>query len=154
MNESRDRQIELERDKLAAECRRLQVQCRDLKEAAELVRKENALLRLSHDSEVARGIELTQLNERLQRENRRAATVVQSPVDHRLASLWRNFPQSAKYLVGNSHQLDPTIPLTKDGRPDRRYTVGKRFCIFNNEVTYVLHEGRRVCLMLQTVREK
>src|ERR1700739_4449989 len=45
LNESRDLQLESERDKLVAECRRLRQQCRELSEANELFRQENVRLR-------------------------------------------------------------------------------------------------------------
>jgi len=73
--------------------------------------------------------------------------------EKRIANLYLNFPRISDILLSAGHQIDPRIVLTKDGRPDMRYTRGKPFCRFDNERSFVFHNGRRVCVMITTVSE-
>ena len=69
-----------------------------------------------------------------------------------LQNLRDNFPQNADAMVSTPYQIDGIV-LTKDGRPDLRYKKGKPFCHFSNENSSVLHNGRRMYIMLTTVSE-
>ena len=72
---------------------------------------------------------------------------------HQVANVTLNFPNNAALLFATPHQIDPNIPLTKDGRPDRRPREGKKFSIFSSDTSFVIHNGKRACLMLTTVAE-
>jgi FtsZ-binding cell division protein ZapB len=132
----------------------LQMQLGEVHDHNELLREENLRLQDNLNSAIARTVSLRdQLRSRIQAQSQ-VAGAVSSPTDDPLYNLRRNFPQNAKYLLANAHPIDPSIHRTKQGRPDRRYKQGKSFSIFSSEVAYVLHEGRRVCVMLETVAER
>jgi hypothetical protein len=155
LDNSKILQMEQERDKLVSKYRGLEAKYREVEETSEIRRQENLRLQSALDYEKEESLRLRQVNQRLRQENGVLEVVgtSPSPADECLDRLWRNFPSNAKYLIGNAHRLDPNIPVTKQGRPDRRYRVGRGFSKFSSEVIYVLHEGKRICIMLETVAE-
>jgi chromosome segregation ATPase len=73
--------------------------------------------------------------------------------ENHIANLYLNFPTIADMLLSTPHQIDPDVVLTKDGRPNMRYTTGKMFRAFHTESSFVVYNERRVCIMITTVSE-
>ena len=100
----------------------------------------------------AANVHLTAERDRLRASENRYREAVGN-AQRSLANLIANFPNNAELIFATPHQINPAIVLTKDGRPDRRYREGKNFSIFRSDTSFVIHNGRRVCMMLTTVAE-
>jgi chromosome segregation ATPase len=75
-------------------------------------------------------------------------------IQRNIANLAVNFPNNARFLCATPHQINPNIVLTKDGRPDLRYKQGKPFSHFRSDTSFVIHNGKRVCIMITTASER
>ncbi len=165
---------------ITAERDRLQAQCRELRTTSNQHQTEFQELQTRHTAVTAQRDQLQQRYEDLQTitnqyqrryEALRGANVTLTAERDRLrasenryreamrndqrsiANLTANFPNNARFISAPPHQIGPHIVLTKDGRPDRRYREGKTFSIFSSDTSFVIHNGKRVCMMLTTVAE-
>lgn len=136
----------------------------------ERLQADNDTLQTSNNALIVERDELRTLNERLrdnnagqirntaERDRFRAASrrnyLRALSAERRIANLYANVPANADFLLATPHQIDPNMILTKDGRPDRRTREGREFRIFTGESSYVVYNGKRVCIMLTTVSEE
>jgi chromosome segregation ATPase len=112
---------------------------------------DNMAIRNQHYELGARNAALATETNRLRALNNRYVQN-ENTARQRLANLSANFPHEAEMLLGTPEEI-PDLALNLDGSPDRRTRDGRRFGASQGHTSYVLHNGRRVCIKVQTQSE-
>jgi hypothetical protein len=71
-------------------------------------------------------------------------------IREQLDMLYINAPENAHFLLAERHAIIHDIRLTKDRRPDLRCSGFKDL---GTNISWVLHDGKRVCVMIRTFSE-